>query len=124
MLLFYFHSALGTFIMPDDYAQYTYIGGEYMTEESEHSDGQDGEFEIVIDRVEYDLDTATPVAGTLMELAGTDGEALDQYQLIALDGPSDEGGQRDTVFHHDDEIDLRKPNRRHFRNVPKGNPRS
>lgn len=96
-----------------------------MTDDSENEEGsQDDEFDIVIDRIEYEVETASPNAGSLMEQAGTDTDALDQYQLIALDAPSDEGGQRDTVFHHDDEIDLRKSNRKHFRNVPKGNPRS
>lgn len=96
-------------------------GSENRNEEDK---AEQGESEVVIDRIEYDVETATPTAGSLMEQAGTESDELDQYQLIALDGPSDEGGQRDTVFHPDDEIDLREPHRRHFRNVPKGNPRS
>lgn len=85
---------------------------------------EEDEIEIVVDRIEYDVETTTPTAGDLMERAGAEPGELDQYQLIALDGPSDEGGQRDTVFHHNDEVDLTEPNRRHFRNIPKGNPRA
>lgn len=100
--------------------------GEEQASENRNEEykAEQGEFEVVIDRIEYDVETATSTAGSLMEQAGTEPDELDQYQLIALDRPSDEGGQRDTVFHPDDEIDLREPNRRHFRNVPKGNPRS
>lgn len=100
-------------------------GEEHYSEDQEgDEDAERDEFEVVIDRIEYEVETATPTAGDLMKMAGTESDELDQYQLIALDGPSDEGGQRVTVFHHDDEIDLREPNREHFRNVPKGNPRS